>query len=406
MAPSKTAAILMMFIAALAFAAGDGATDGASVPLQIQQALDSLAKCDFAAAEEQARSLASRPDDAQPRMWLIVASARQEQKLYAGAIRAYRTYLATSPAGELRQYVLDQIAACEAGLAEPKPLTPPSKGLQDKDLDDLAKVEDEVATESSEHFVVRSRNAKLSKLVVGECENSLARICRSVLSGQEFPHSVEVHVWTDSREYLANARSAPEWSGGSFSISTAGGVVTRRIDLTQLDKAGKFDTVMIDRVLPHELCHLVSKEYFGDAACPLFLDEGLAMMSESAVDGDRTLLAGSVLAGKEKIPLEGLFTRARENCADKGGADVFYAESLSFTEFLHGRLTERQFKDFLEHVKGGCTVADAVQRALYVSSSETFLPALASAWEDCALQQAQVIRALRGEDPIRVSKQE
>jgi len=402
MAPNKLAAILAVFIGALAYAEGVSASDTLLNTKGLHQALESLRKSDFSLAEQQARELALQGNVAAPRSWLVVAAARTQQGRYASAVRAYRTYLATCPSGESRRFVLDQIDECTQAMKAPSPVKTPSQKLSEDVLAALSSISDQTATESSEHFVVHSRNAKLSRLLVVQCESSLKGICQNILGGADFPHSVNVYVWTDSKEYLSHAQNAPDWSGGNFSISSAGGIVTRRIDLTQLDKDGKLATVMIDRILPHELCHVVSREYFGDAPCPLFLDEGLAMMSESSIDGDRMVLAGSVLAGKQKISLDGLFTRNRDSMES---VDAFYAESLSFTEFLRGKLSERQFKDFLENVKSGCTVGDAIQRALYVSQDdEAFIPQLSVAWEDHAIRQGQVIRALRGDGSSDLSR--
>ena len=75
---------------------------------------------------------------------------------------------------------------------------------------------------------------------------------------------------------------------------------------------------------------------------------------------------------------------------------MFYAQSSSFVEFLRGRLSAEQFRDFLEHIKGGCTVVDAIQRSLYLPADATFLSSLASAWEDHAVEQAQFMEALAG----------
>lgn len=386
----NSVAILTFGLAAFSIAWG-GTTHDSHSQDQFQLALDSLHKGDFEGAELRAKAVLHRDDDFY-RSWLVIASSRQQRKMYDQAVEAYKAFVASCPNVELRQFAMEQIQICQKATAKPAPLLAASADLTADDLLELAKVDDNIFTESTEHFVVKTRNAKLSKLMANQCELVLTRVSRSMLGMQEFPHSVQVYVWTDPKDYKANAQDAPEWSGGSFSLNVAGGVTTRRVDLTQLDKAGKFSTVMIDRVLPHELCHLVTREFFGDANCPLFLNEGLAMLSEPKVDNDRLTLAGLALAGKERLPLESLLACRRDNL---GKVDVFYAEAYSFTDYLRTKLGQRQFKDFLDHVRDGCTVADAIQRALCVpGDDDKFLPALAEAWQDRAIQQAQVTRAL------------
>jgi hypothetical protein len=143
-------------------------------------------------------------------------------------------------------------------------------------------------------------------------------------------------------------------------------------------------------------------EYFGDAACPLFLNEGLAMLAETGVDNERVALAGAALAGKEKIKLDQLFIKQRQDM-DVGGdkPEVFYAESYSFLSYLHTRLTRKQFGAVVEHLKDGCTVADSLQRALFVPADDSFIPQLCSAWTEVAISQAQDLHALKGDLAIR-----
>ena len=138
-------------------------------PIDIQLALDDLRRGDYAAAEQIAVELASRVDDAQPRAWLIVANARRKLGQYASAARAYRTYLASCDSGDLHSYVMEQIAFCDAA-AQGGAVPPPSARLTAQDQAELAAVAPETFTESSEHFVVRSRNARLAKLTLAECE--------------------------------------------------------------------------------------------------------------------------------------------------------------------------------------------------------------------------------------------
>ncbi|MFP4054658.1 MAG: peptidase MA family metallohydrolase [Phycisphaerae bacterium] len=379
--------------AVVAVGAGIRAADQASSSEgDLQAALSNLAEGNLRQAELQASVLATDQNNPNERAWLVVAAARQQRGKHTSATRAYQLFLSSCDTPSLRSYVQKQIEACRQADRPPKPLIAPSRRLTRKDLDELAVVDDQTHVESTEHFVVRARNAKLARLVAGEAEQALQRICGSILPGQEYAHSVDIHVWEDREAFLENATDAMEWAGGSFSVDSKDGGITRRIDLTQLNKDGTFAVVMLDRVLPHEMCHLVMHEYFGDARSPLFLNEGLAMLAESEVDNNRVLLAGVALAGKGKMPLQQLLTSRRGDIIEK--PSVFYAEAFSLTEYLHSTLTPRQFKAVLHHIKHGSTVAEAIQRALYLVPSEEFLSELAGSWEEYAISQAQLIQAM------------
>jgi len=366
-----------------------------------QEALDSLAQGQNADAEELAQEVISHRQPLSGRCWLIVAAARMRTGKFAAAEDAYRSFLDNNKDGELRQYAAAQIQACQAARDANKGPVAPSKRLVAEALAELAKVDTQDKIESSLHFVVHSRNAQLSKLMVVEAEAALTRICGMLMGPNEYPNRVEIRVWTDRKEYDANAVDAPEWAGGSYSLTVKDGLMTRRIDLTQLDKDGHFSTEMLDRILPHEMCHLVTRELFGDAPCPLFMNEGLAMLSESETDNGRVMLAGTALAGNAKLPLAELLLTQRHNLKN---VDVFYAESYSLVAFLQGRLSERQFKDLLNNMKLGCSFKDALHRALYMPQDNRLLPAIIATWESHAIEQAQYLRALKGEYELAMAR--
>jgi hypothetical protein len=330
--------------------------------------------------------------DKSGRTWLIAASARQNQGDYAGAISAYRKFLSLRPKDPMAPHAESQIQACKVAIdRNRKPVEPPSKALSDKDRKALAVVEDQVHVETSDRFIVRARNARLAKLVVKEAERSLDRICNDLLHGAKFSHSVEVFVWTDRKEYLKNATDAPEWSGGSYSVRKEGRNVLRRIDLTQRDQDGQLSLKMLDRILPHELTHLVVRELFGQSECPLVVNEGLAMLAEYEIDNERIRLAGTALAGRRKLSLDTLLT---SHWNDLRTPDVFYAEAYSLMEFVYTRLNRSQQKQLLDHMRGGSAFTEALQRTLALPHDETFGKRLEEAWEDHAIAQAQFLNAL------------
>ncbi len=358
----------------------------------VQQALTSLENRQYEKAQLEALAVTNDTEGPNPRAWVIVAAARERSKDYPAAAKAYQQFLAETDCPAARQFAIEQIRACNM-RATPRPGRPqaPSKRLDAKELTALAEVSDRTYAESSEHFIVRANNPKLARIVAVEAEVALDNICRVILAGQDYPHSVTINVWPDAKTFHANATDAPEWAGGGFSHTVSNGLVTRRIDLTQRDAKGRFAAIMLDRVLPHEMCHLVLKELFGDAHCPLFLNEGLAMMAEAEVENSRVRLAGRTIAGKARQHLENIMF-ARQYNVEK--PIVFYAESYSFVEFLHGRLSQDQFRAFLANVQEGCTVIDALQRSLYTPANDSFSAELASAWEDHAIAQSQFLEAL------------
>lgn len=394
--------ILLAALVASVFALPAGSTGlgGFETSALVQQAIDSLHGGRWELAEEQGIEVASRTDagpDLTGRGWLIAGAARQRRGEFTSAADAYREFLASCVSPGLRRYAMRQILECESALAGTEPPKAPGERISEQERRALARVDDTYHVESSEHFIVRARNAALARKLIGEAETALERIRRLLLGKQEYPHTVDIHVWVDRDDFLEHAADAPEWSGGAFCFSVKDGVTTRRIDLTQLDRTGQFDMVMLDRIVPHELSHLVLREYFGDAPCPLLLDEGLAMLTEWDVDNDHVMLAGTALGGEAGIQLDELLIRRRRDISDP---PIFYAMAFSFTEFLHARLTGEQFRGFFAQVKSGCSVPEALQRALYLPQREDFMCELETAWEDYAVAQAQYLRELTRRDML------
>lgn len=386
--------MLAMVVAAtglLALAAGD-APKAISPSGTMQDALLALSEGRLATAEGLAEEIAAAGGENSWRAWMVVAAARQRMGNFAPAAEAYKQFLASCQNPSERDYALSQIEACkQAAKPAPRPEAP-SKKLTKDQLTELAKVQAQQVIETTEHFVVRAYNATLAKLVAKESESSLTRICSEVLQEQDYPHSVEVYIWPDQKSYRDNAPGkSNEWAGGAFTLRQEKTQTVRRIDLMQLDDDLAFDTALLDRVLPHEMCHLVLAEYFGQAKCPLMVNEGLAMMSEAVISSANIVQAGVALGGEKKLGIHELLTM--ERCDSKNAA-VFYAESYSLVSFIHARLTKPQFAEMLTHLKNGCPVDEALQRALCVPADEDFLDRLASTWEDEAVKNAQYLQAL------------
>jgi len=366
-----------------------------------QEALDHLAQGRYEQAEQAAQDVLSHRHPLSGRAWLIVATARQRAGNFAQAEEAFTACLSETTHDADRAFALEQIKVCRQSRTGDAAAQPPSARLTRLQRVELARTQPVKAVESSAHFVVHSYNAALSKLVAAEAETALTRIGELLTSGREYPNTVEIHIWPTRKDFEANAVDAPEWAGGSYSLTTRDGLTTRRIDLTQTTSDGQFSTEMLDRVLPHELCHLVTRESFGDAPCPLFLNEGLAMLAEALPDNGRILLAGTALAGKGKLSLHEVLLTQRHTLTD---VDIFYAESYSLVAFLQSRLSERQFMELIESIKLGCSFRDALHRAVGTPQDDKFLPAVAAAWEAHAIEQAQYLRAVRGQFELAMGR--
>jgi len=371
--------------------AWDDASAAPASPVQV--ALAELRAGRLVAAAELAGKIAADPARPRPQAWLIVAAARQRRGDLPGAAEAYRTFLAACEDPAAGDYALEQLAICRRGTATvPPPPALPSRALSPERRQLLAQVGSRLFVEVSDHFTVQTHNPHLSRLLVEQAESALKRITHVVMRGAEYPHSVELNVYPTARDYRRQGKFGTEWSGATFELSTdEAGFIRRVIHLTQLNDAGQFDIEILDRILPHELCHLVVTEWFGDTYCPLYLQEGLATQAEYNPSRMRIILAGAAMAAKKALPLRDLLAT---EAYDPDNVALYYAQTYSLMRYLSQRLSRRQFTDTLTHIKDGCTLDDALQRALVSPYDENFLAKLERAWQKDAVIQAQLLMIL------------
>jgi hypothetical protein len=273
---------------------------------------------------------------------------------------------------------------------------------------------------TSPHFRVHCANRELGDILAGQAELDLRRIRESLIVEKvDLPYIVDIHVWPDPQKYLAEAPHASTDSVGCASeVHTDDGPPTQRIDLLHRSDDNVFLTNLLQRVLPHEICHIVLREYMrqgrpqnsGDRAngdpCPLALHEGLAMLAENRTDEDRIRLAALAACANTETPLlqiQKLLSRQRYNQTTDDKKAIFYAASYSFAEFLRGRLNDEQFGEFLAHVRRGCSVPVAIQRAMYLPHNKKFPKELAKAWKQYAILQGQILQTLEqaGDAPAK-----
>jgi hypothetical protein len=380
--------ILAAVLTVLATAAAARAAAPAAPAGAVQQVLAEYQQGRWQQAATDGATLAA----AQPRAWVITAAALEQLGQYAAAAQAYSAYAATAPDDSVRAYVQESISRCQEAQAAVCP-TCPSADLDAAARLRLAACDAAPAVRVSEHFEVHCPSAELASLLGDLAEKALRRVTSVVLQDAAYPHSVIIEVHRTPQEYAAGAAATQPWSGGRFELTVdAAGNVRRVIHLVQLDAAGNFDPAILDRVLPHELCHLVLTEWFGEQTCPLYLQEGLAVLSEFCEQDDRIILAGASLATGQDAALEWLTTRETYNGQE---LPLFYAQSYSLMSYLHERLTRGQFSGLLTQIRAGCTLEEALQRTLAVAPQDGFADALAQAWQDHAVAHAQFLLTLR-----------
>ena len=134
------------------------------------------------------------------------------------------------------------------------------------------------------------------------------------------------------------------------------------------------DATRIDKLLFHELTHVVLADYFAEHQIPRWADEGIAVLSEPAERRTklREWLNEEAKHGR-RFSLQEL-TKQRSVPQDKRLGELFYAQSAALVEFL---LTERELSES-ELLR---FVADSETHGFPEAARRQFPDSLADRWE-------------------------
>jgi hypothetical protein len=125
------------------------------------------------------------------------------------------------------------------------------------------------------------------------------------------------------------------------------------------------ELIEMERQIPHELMHVLEYKLAGASYSdiPAWLNEGLATSVELYPDPDLQRILNDAHASESLLPLS-------ELCAgfpqDAKNAQLAYAQSASFVNYLNGRFGSSVFTKLIENAASGQTCANAVNSAVDV----------------------------------------
>jgi hypothetical protein len=227
-------------------------------------------------------------------------------------------------------------------------------------------------TVKSTHFVVSYRHAPLefAERVSSEAERWYATITDDLgFLRHDFwlwDNRAQITIYDSERDYLAES-GMPAWSSGATAPKD-------KVVYAFYGKEGFFE-----HVLPHEIGHIIFREFVGfdNPAVPLWLDEGAASYHE--IGGNiRAVLAREM---KNMPSLDRLSVVDPHAIGDQRAAALFYAEAAGVIDFLlrtYGKesfvLFCRSLRDTREldralsyafSIQGGIAELDRLWRAYY-----------------------------------------
>ncbi len=167
--------------------------------------------------------------------------------------------------------------------------------------------------------------------------------------GWAYENRAAIYIYDDQDEYKRHAKNM-EWSGGLANIA-------RKEIHTFPSAAGFFDST-----LPHEMAHIIFREFIGNSRIPLWLDEGVAMYQEKAKRWGANKVVMQALQKGTFIPLMDLTAEHLSAMKSEEIVNIFYAEAASIVYYMIVELGEARFENFCRKLSDGVPFEEALDK--------------------------------------------
>ncbi len=213
---------------------------------------------------------------------------------------------------------------------------------------------DEWLQKKSRHFVVYYKKEVIPgyiKDVISKAEYYYKEIL-DILGFRRFDfwtwdNRCKIFLYLSQDEYY-NDTEQPVWSGG--------GVVIGEREISTYIYGEDF----LDSVLPHEMGHLVFREFIGEKRrLPLWLDEGVACLNEIKYKKERLKIAKSLVKSEMYMPFE-VFNGINDPQTIILSR-IFYSQSASMVNFLVQEFGSDSFFEFSRRIRDGQSWLEALE---------------------------------------------
>lgn len=218
---------------------------------------------------------------------------------------------------------------------------------------------DEWNEKKSRHFFIYYLNAPedFVETVEDAAEEYYEKIARNLgftrYKSWTWDNRAKIYIFDDKTHYV-NVSRASGWSAGHA-------LTALKIIRTFPSAHGFFDSI-----LPHELGHIIFREFVGEQAdIPLWFEEGVAMRQEKAKrwGADKQVL--EAIANGNFIPLQELSLGRLRNTSNVNAVHLVYSQSASAVNFMINKYGKVRFRRLLRNLKDGDSFDQAL-KAIYV----------------------------------------
>lgn len=197
-------------------------------------------------------------------------------------------------------------------------------------------------TEKSQHFIIyyQEDTTGFVKELINQAENYYNSIVDELgfrrFDFWSWDNRAKIYLYKNNSSYIKDSRRAA-WSGAMVSVKT-------RTIKTYIGQNNFFDSI-----LPHEMTHIIFREFIGDRNdLPLWLDEGIASSQEKTSLANRLGIAKNIINQNAYLKLDNLF-EIRDFALIV--PYTFYSESASIIIFLMEEYGSEKFLDFCRKLR-------------------------------------------------------
>jgi hypothetical protein len=163
-------------------------------------------------------------------------------------------------------------------------------------------------------------------------------------------HQIKIYIYSDRDDFVKSGGQAGWAHGVTFAKA-------KTIKLYP-DATGFFDTV-----LPHELGHIVFRDYIGyTAVIPLWFEEGVAIYQEKAKRLGANKMVKEEIENGQFIPLSQLSDMRLYKNSKSQVVDMFYTESASVVYYMITELGDREFYMLCNELKNNMQFQEALHK--------------------------------------------
>jgi len=200
----------------------------------------------------------------------------------------------------------------------------------------------------SSHFIIYYNDAPSDfiKSVSDTAEHYYGEITRNLgfyrTESWSWDKRASIYIYNDADDYVEKSKQA-SWSHGAAQVKD-------KIIRTFPSDHGFFDST-----LPHELGHIIFREFVGfKSRIPMWMDEGVAMYQEKAKRWGANRVVKKAMKEGSLVSIPDLTeVRRLDNSTPREYVNLFYAESASIIYYLITELGRYRFVNFCKELKRG-----------------------------------------------------